>query len=248
MNNRKNEALLATLTDRYFSEILSQNNIRQVDRKAISSAAKNMAFEFANVVIEREMGRGHYTRTTFEEDKLKYHVENMCDMLGIDSFKMFGKTKGRMEISTSRMVIIHLLRKEFGKVIAHENILAQLFNRNRSSILHNLKTAKTMLQVKDAFFLGVHDILKDYKFERVHAETENKGEFVSSQSQAKKISDLEMEILDLNAYIARLKSQSSSLKEKKSGNEELLEMMRIMVPPRKKEVAIKKIRAVLNGI
>lgn len=164
MKKRKNEALLTTLTERYFAEILSQKNIRYVDRKVIGSAAKNMAFEFANVVLEQEMGNGRYTRTTFEENKLKFHVENMCDMLGIDSFKMFAKTKGRMEISTSRMVMIHLLRKEFGNVIAHENILAQLFKRDRSSILHNLKTAKTMLQVKDPLFIGVYNILKEYQF------------------------------------------------------------------------------------
>lgn len=93
MKKRKNEALLTTLTERYFAEILSQKNIRYVDRKVIGSAAKNMAFEFANVVLEQEMGNGRYTRTTFEENKLKFHVENMCDVLGIDSLRCLQRPK-----------------------------------------------------------------------------------------------------------------------------------------------------------
>jgi hypothetical protein len=162
---KKNDALLSVLMERYFSDVLNQKNIRQVDRKAITSAAKNMASEFAKLVMEKEMGQGNYTRTTIESDKLKHHVENMCEMLGFGAFKLFTKTKGKVEISTSRMVIIHLLRKQYGSVTAHENVLAQLFDRDRSSILYNLSTAKTMLKIKDPLFLGVYNILKEYQFD-----------------------------------------------------------------------------------
>lgn len=161
---RKKERLLTTLVARYFGDVMQQSTIRHVDRKAISSAAKNMAAEFARLTVDDLHGDGGFIRTTITENEMKHHVENMADLIGIQPHKLFTNTKGKNEIAMSRHVIIHMLRKHYGKVKAHEGIIGLMLNRSRSTILHSLKTSKILMQVKDPLFTSIYEVVRDYEF------------------------------------------------------------------------------------
>jgi len=162
-------------------------------------------------------------------------IDIVSTVTGVDVSR---KTQ-KAPVVTGRAIVYKILKDREGLSLAK---IGALFGKDHTTVRHALIGINWHMKIEK-------DLSNTYKkCLDMYVNNEDVGEFVENEKLAKKIFDLEMENLDLNAYISDLKGQLSKLKEKNKGQEEFLEMIRIMVPPKKKEVALKKIRAVLNGI
>ena len=162
-------------------------------------------------------------------------IDIVSTVTGVD----VSKKSRKKSVVTGRAIVYKILRDKEAMPLTK---IGALFEKDHATVCHGLRGINTYMKFEK-------DLSNTYKkCLDMYVNNEDVGEFIENEKLAKKIFDLEMENLDLNAYISDLKGQLSKLKEKNKGQEEFLEMIRIMVPPKKKEVALKKIRAVLNGI
>jgi hypothetical protein len=170
---RKLEALFI----KHLEPNFKKNRIPLKVRREIKSASKDMAFEFKEQEVNRLFGDSRSVFEVDSSDTLKYHSVKMLELMGVSPHDVFGATRGTDDVTIARQICIYMLRKKYGQLTASDKVLAQTFGRHRTSIIHNLNTIVSLLNINDPSALSYYSCVKDYKFknnETIPNEPENK--------------------------------------------------------------------------
>jgi hypothetical protein len=115
-------------------------------------------------------------------------------------------------------------------------------NKDHATVKHGIATLDHFLSIEK----NLNELYR--RCLNMYVNNEDIIDPISRAEVDERISKLDNRILDLNSYIADLKAENSTLKKERSMYSEFTSMLKLMVPPSKMGAAIKKTRAVLNGL
>jgi hypothetical protein len=115
-------------------------------------------------------------------------------------------------------------------------------NKDHATVKHGIATLDHFLSIEK----NLNEMYR--RCLNLYVNNEDAMDPISRTEVDERISKLDNRILDLNSYIADLKAENSTLKKELSMYSDFTSMLKLMVPPSKMGAAIKKTRAVLNGL
>ena len=162
-------------------------------------------------------------------------MDIVSSTIGVDILKNTRETRH----VTARAIFYKIYKDLEGWTLAD---IGRMFDKNHATVLHAIRSIEWYMETEPELVLLYNRCLNLYKKDVAIDEEISREELVN------KLSQLDTKIVDMNAYIADLKSQIEELKGGRDAFSDIYEVIRIHTPMNRVDEAKKKIRAVLNGL